>query len=294
MNLRNIRILSIAVALIGLTVLYGISLSAKTPLVALSDVPQYQGTYVTAHGMVETVYTTGKRTSLTLYDKGTRMEVVTWNPVESTAVGDWISVTGRVGTYRGVPQIVVDEMLSIEHIPHATPHITIADVSGHHGEYVSVEGRIVSLVMTGRNTVIHIKDDRRSIPVFVKGLPSDQDQAITRGDRVRIAGKVVQYRRNYEIKPLSWECITVLEKGEGGFTMDELALYPELYKGKEITIVGHPQHRNGRDYLTSNGLSLLLIDHQLPETQGTVTLHGRFDYDPALFAYGLWATDQKA
>jgi DNA/RNA endonuclease YhcR with UshA esterase domain len=123
--------------------------------------------------------------------------------------GDWISVTGGVGEYRGAKQLLPSSPDNIMVVDRPVADIAARPISALHGgllgQWVAVEGEVSDLrpMSSGMRVVVSDPDGSELLMVLFDSvwqtLPFSQTLSV--GDRVRAQGELAEYRGELELLP---------------------------------------------------------------------------------------------
>ena len=110
MKLKSIALLA---SIIGITILYLISMATKPPLIDLEDISEYNGKQIITTGIVSDYYTTSYGSQIiTIQSSNASAKVFIEGEVD-VEFGDKIQVTGEVQKYKNEWEIIVDSTLDL-------------------------------------------------------------------------------------------------------------------------------------------------------------------------------------
>jgi hypothetical protein len=112
----NIKYLSIVSAIAGILILYMLSLFTQTPLISISEVPEYEGQTITTNGTVIEYHTTSYENQLiTIQQNNDTLILFLESPIE-VSEGDIVKATGLVQQYQDDWELIIDtpDLISIE------------------------------------------------------------------------------------------------------------------------------------------------------------------------------------
>jgi len=183
--------------------------------IPLSDLPNHAGQEVTVNGRVVAAASFANGFKFTLDDGSGRAVLLLWHNVYDDTwaapqlnVGAVVQATGTVGQYEGEWQIEPDFGGDVQVTKpggsFATPR-TIGELAGHVGELAQISGAILRLEANSSGVKIFVGDDTGEIVVFVWRTVLDRipnNVALGEvGTRVRVNGRVENYRSNLELVP---------------------------------------------------------------------------------------------
>ncbi len=187
-------------------------------LAALDALPL--GGRATVAGQVRRVRTAGESLRImTLRQGDTEADVLiplslraVFGPPPEISAGDWLTVTGGVGEYRGRRQVMPASANALT-ITHGNPQLTAQrldirpigalnrDLIGH---WVATQGQIVRIREMNSGALLEIEDaagDQTTIAAFGAWLTWPFSQTITLGDRIMAQGALIDYKGKLEIQP---------------------------------------------------------------------------------------------
>ncbi|MFO7681730.1 MAG: OB-fold nucleic acid binding domain-containing protein [Chloroflexota bacterium] len=191
--------------------------TAETTSAALSlaELPNHLGQEVTVSGQVVAAASFSQGFKFTLDDGTGRAVLLLWHNVyddtwdaPKLTVGAAVKVTGKVGQFQEEWQIEPDfggdVKVTAPGSGYAPPR-AIGDLTNHVGEMAQISGAILRLESTSSAVKIFVGDDTGEIVVFVWRTILDRipnNVALGEpGTRVKINGRVENYRSNLELVP---------------------------------------------------------------------------------------------
>lgn len=135
-----------------------------------------------------------------------------FGPPPEISVGDWLTVTGGVGEYRGRRQVLPATAAAFT-ITHGDDNTTAQrldirpigafnrDLIGH---WVATEGRLTRIREIARGALLNIEDDagdETTLAVFDAWFSWPFSQTVTVGDRIVAQGTLIDYKGKLEIQP---------------------------------------------------------------------------------------------
>jgi DNA/RNA endonuclease YhcR with UshA esterase domain len=199
--------LVIAFSLLGVCVLYAISLVVTPPFVPLNEIALHEGTIVRTGGVITDFSSTasgnvlitlvGNQSELLLFvesaDKGTELL--------DLGYGDEIEVEGSVQVYRGTYELVVSGT-SIRKVTQGRDIAFVAQIAAHPEEYAGRRIRVVGYVADVHTHVFYLRDEAGSHQMRAALLDDAESSTLQKGDKV-IAEGVLSYdaeNMRYELK----------------------------------------------------------------------------------------------
>jgi len=188
---------------------------ASATTTTLADLPAHSGQEVTVSGQVVAAASFSQGFKFTLDDGTGRADLLLWHNVYDEAwdapqlnVGSTVQATGNVGQYDGAWQVEPDFGGDVKVTTlggNSAPARPIGDLANHVGETAQISGTILRLEGAGSGVKIFVGDDTGEIVVFVwrsilDRIPNNVALG-EEGTRVRINGRVENYRSNLELVP---------------------------------------------------------------------------------------------
>ena len=189
--------------------------SANPTTITLADLPAHLGAEVTVSGQVVSAASFSQGFKFTLDDGTGRVDLLLWHNVYDEAwdapqltVGATVQATGKVGQYDGAWQVEPDFGGDVKVTTpggSAAPARPIGELGNHVGETAQISGTILRLEGAGSGVKIFVGDETGEIVVFVWRTILDRipnNVALgEEGTRVKINGRVENYRSNLELVP---------------------------------------------------------------------------------------------
>jgi DNA/RNA endonuclease YhcR with UshA esterase domain len=183
--------------------------------ITLADLPAHSGAEVTVSGQVVAAASFSQGFKLTLDDGTGRAELLLWHNVYDEAwdapqlnIGATVQATGTAGQYDGTWQVEPDFGGDVDVITPGgsfAPARPIGELASHVGELAQISGTILRLEGAGSGVKIFVGDDTGEVVVFVWRTVLDRipnNVALgEEGTRVKINGRVENYRSNLELVP---------------------------------------------------------------------------------------------
>ncbi|MCS7061718.1 MAG: hypothetical protein RMN25_11215 [Anaerolineae bacterium] len=128
------------------------------------------------------------------------------------AVGDWITVTGSVGEYRGRRQVLparADHVFAIPARSNTVAHgFDLRPISAFNhdlvGHWVATAGQLTDIREIKQGALLEIEDEtgnQISVVAFDAWFSWPFSQTVTAGDRLAVQGVLVDYKGKLEIQP---------------------------------------------------------------------------------------------
>jgi DNA/RNA endonuclease YhcR with UshA esterase domain len=193
----------------------GVTAVAPSAAIPLADLPNHPGEEVTINGQVISTASFSQGFKFTLDDGSGRATLLMWHTVYDNSwdapklnIGAAVRVTGEVGQYEGEWQIEPnfggDVTVTTAGGDYA-PSRAIGELANHIGELAQISGVILRLESTSSAVKIFVGDDTGETVVFVWRTVLDRipnNVALGEpGTRVRVNGRVENYRSNLELVP---------------------------------------------------------------------------------------------
>ena len=189
--------------------------TAVSAAIPLADLPNYAGQEVTVNGRVVAAANFANGFKFTLDDGGGRAVLLLWHNVYDDSwdapllnIGAVVQATGSVSQYEGEWQIAPDFGGDVQVTTpggNYAPQRTIGELAGHVGEPAQISGTILRLEANSSSVKIFVGDDTGEIVVFVWRTVLDRipnNVALGEvGTKVRVNGRVENYRSNLELVP---------------------------------------------------------------------------------------------
>ncbi|MCB8983218.1 MAG: hypothetical protein H6659_05320 [Ardenticatenaceae bacterium] len=189
--------------------------TAVSAAIPLSTLPDYAGQEVTVNGRVVATSNFANGFKFTLDDGSGRAVLLLWHNVYDDTwdapqlnVGAAVQATGSVSLYEGEWQIEPDfggdVQVTTPGGSYAPPQ-AIGELANHVGELAQISGTILRLEANSSSVKIFVGDDTGEIVVFVWRTLLDRipnNVALGEvGTKVRVNGRVENYRSNLELVP---------------------------------------------------------------------------------------------
>ena len=189
--------------------------STNSVTISLADLPAHLGAEVTVSGQIVSAASFSQGFKFTLDDGTGRADLLLWHNVYDEAwdapqlnIGATVNATGKVGQFDGVWQVEPDfggDVKVTTSSGGSAPARAIGDLANHVGEAAQINGTILRLESTGSAVKIFVGDETGEIVVFVWRTILDRipnNVALgEEGTRVRVNGRVENYRSNLELVP---------------------------------------------------------------------------------------------
>ncbi len=135
-----------------------------------------------------------------------------FGPPPEISAGDWLTVTGGVGEYRGRRQVLPASADALAITPGdfevTARRLDIRPIGALNrdliGHWVATEGRLTNIYEIARGALLDIEDDAgdaTTIAMFDAWFTWPFSQTVTLGDRVAVQGALVDYKGKLEIQP---------------------------------------------------------------------------------------------
>jgi len=189
--------------------------TAVSAAILLSDLPNYAGQEVTVNGRIVATANFANGFKFTLDDGSGRAVLLLWHNVYDDSwaapqlnIGAAVQATGSVSQYEGdwqiAPKFGGDVQVTTPGGNYAPPR-TIAELASHINELAQISGTILRLEANSSSVKIFVGDDTGEIVVFVwrtvlDRIPNNVSLGEV-GTRVRVNGRVENYRSNLELVP---------------------------------------------------------------------------------------------
>ncbi len=188
---------------------------ANAGVISLADLPAHIGEEITVSGQVVATASFSQGFKFTLDDGAGRADLLLWHNVYDDAwdapqlnIGATVQATGKVGQFDGAWQVEPDFGGDVQVITPggaAAPARPIGELSSHVGETAQISGAILRLESSSSAVKIFVGDETGEIVVFVWRTILDRiPNKVALGEvgtRVRINGRVENYRSNLELTP---------------------------------------------------------------------------------------------
>ncbi|MBE2220116.1 MAG: hypothetical protein IAF02_01165 [Anaerolineae bacterium] len=189
--------------------------SANPSTIILADLPNHAGEEVTVSGQVVAAASFSKGFKFTLDDGTGRADLLLWHNVYDEAwdapqlnIGATVQATGKVGQFDGAWQVEPDFGGDVKVTTAGgsfAPARPVGELGSHVGELAQISGTILRLEGAGSGIKIFVGDDTGEVVVFVWRTILDRipnNVALgEEGTRVKINGRVENYRSNLELMP---------------------------------------------------------------------------------------------
>lgn len=169
----NIGKLVIVFSLLGVCILYGISVYVEPPYVPLDEVTAHEGTFVRTKGVITDLSVTRSGNMLVrIVDNQTELLIVINSAYKgegslNLSYGDEIEVEGRVQVYQGEYELVADEN-AITRRAHESTISFISQIALRPGDYEGRRIRIAGYVKDVYKRVFHLCDENGNYCMRVK------------------------------------------------------------------------------------------------------------------------------
>lgn len=209
---------AILLSIIGIIILYIISIQSKPKEISISEIEKYNGKYVIVQGVVIDDYSTRSSGKiLTIREGNSTLLVYIEKSSKNIEIGDKISVEGKVQKYQDEFEIVVLSDKSIEIIKHwKSNKISIKQLSKSPENYkdvnINISGYAIYVSTYENNTSFYLTDSlemgNNSLKVICNSNNSTV-QNFTEGDFVYVNGK-------FEFDEFSLRYVVKVEEKEHG------------------------------------------------------------------------------
>ena len=193
-------------SLIGVCVLYCITLFVSPPFVPLDEVALHEGAFVRTGGVITDFRVTASGNVLMKLE-GNQSELLLFvnsadkSPeLQNLGYGDEIEVEGRVQVYQGRYELVVSGT-DVEKVTHERDIAFVSQIAAHPGEYVGRRVRVIGYVEDAYTQVFYIRDEAGSYRMRVTlQSASLKNPALQEGDKVLVEGVL-----SYDAENLRYE-----------------------------------------------------------------------------------------
>jgi len=195
----NIKYITLLIALIGVVILYILSLYAQPPIIHLSELPDHEGKIITTQGTINKYHQTDYGNQIiTIIDNGTKATVFASTPTDIQS-GDVIQVTGSVEQYQDTWEIMVDDPKAIQILKKwdqsTTPLWEIAqNPTLYHDQNLNVTGYIDSIY----ESYLYFTDNENEHTILVI-LPQTNNITLHTGELV-----ILKAQFNYDPTQLQY------------------------------------------------------------------------------------------
>jgi len=135
-----------------------------------------------------------------------------FGPPPEISAGDWLTVTGGVGEYRGRRQVLPASADAFAITPGdfkaTAQRLDIRPIGALNrdliGHWVATEGRLTNIREIARGALLNIEDDagdETTIAMFDAWFTWPFSQTVTVGDRVVVQGALIDYKGKLEVQP---------------------------------------------------------------------------------------------
>jgi len=161
----NLGKLVISLSLLGVCILYGISLVIEPPYVPLDEVGAHESAFVRTRGVISDFYVTGSGNVLMrIMGNQTELLIFISSAANSANVlnlsyGDEIEVEGRVSVYQGEYELVADEN-AIKKVAHESNISFISQIALRPEHYKGRRIRVAGYVKDVYKRVFQLCDER--------------------------------------------------------------------------------------------------------------------------------------
>lgn len=194
-----------------------------------------------------------------------------------------------------IGSLLVLYLLSLVSHPALVP---LLEVPAHNGQHVMVQGVVTDYrTITYGSQLVTIRDIENSthmITLYIEGnVPVDY------GDFIQVDGEVHQYKGQWEIVINSPQSVILLQRKDNQSTpLWYLAEHPETYLDTSVTVTGLVTQKHTESCVLTDQTNTYTLhvsyDLRYPHqfTNGdTVTVTGRFLYEPTMLHYILKTTE---
>jgi uncharacterized protein YdeI (BOF family) len=193
----NLKYYSILFAIIGISVLYAMTLFSKPVVIELSKLPQYEGKQITTQGIVKNYYSTKYGNQMITIEDNNASATVFSEEEITVEYGDKIRVTGEVQKYNDCWEIIVNDKRSITIIQKweniSMPLWQIVQNPGRYeGLNVNVSGYVDSLY----DDYFYLIDEKGDYSILVF-YNSYEPEAVYPGQKVSVAGLFSFEKENF-------------------------------------------------------------------------------------------------
>jgi len=188
---------SLIFAVVGICLLYALSLFSKPAVIELSKLPEYEGKQITTQGIVKSYYSTKYGSQIIIIEDNNTSATVFSEEETIVEYGDKIRVTGEVQKYNDGWEIIVNDKHSITIIQKweniSMPLWQIVQNPGRYeGLNVNVSGYVDSLY----DDYFHLIDEKGEYSLLVLYTPYQPD-AVSPGQKVSVAGLFSFEKENF-------------------------------------------------------------------------------------------------
>lgn len=190
----------IIISVIGIIILYFVSIQSKPKEISINEIKNYEGRYVIIEGIIIDEYTTNTKSKIyTIFEDNSTALILVEKSSKNIEIGDKIRVEGKVQKYQDLYEIVVLSDKSIEFLEHWDDrNITIQQLANSPQDYlntnVNVSGYAIYVEFDGYNTTFYLTDNltngNNSLKVVCKSINATVPK-IRDCDLVFVKGKFV-------------------------------------------------------------------------------------------------------
>jgi DNA/RNA endonuclease YhcR with UshA esterase domain len=176
--------------------------------------------------------------------------------------------------------------------------ISLSALPAYNGQQVIVQGVVTEYRTTTYGTqLITIRDTENSthsVALYIEG-----EVSVEYGDTVKVIGEVQQYKEQWEVSVNNPQFVTILQQWNNqSFPLWQLAENPGKYVGTNVNVTGivTQKHESSFSLTDPAGKYSIVVSydsscpHQFSKDD-SVTIAGRFLYEPKAFQYALKATE---
>ena len=196
----------IGFSLIGVCVLYCITLFVTPPFVPLDEVALHEEAFVRTSGVITDFSVTASGNVLiTLEGNQSELPIFVESADKSPELlnlgyGDEIEVEGRVQVYRGTYELVVSGT-DIKKVTHERDIAFVSQIAAHPEAYAGVRIRVIGYVEDAYTQVFYIRDEAGTYRMRVTlREASTANPALQEGDKVLVEGVL-----SYDAENLRYE-----------------------------------------------------------------------------------------
>jgi exonuclease VII large subunit len=211
----------IVFSLLGVCVLYGISLVVTPPFVPLDEVALHEGAVVRTAGIITDFSVTESGNVLMKLEVNQSELLLFVDPADTSAelldlgYGDEIEVEGSVQVYRGEYELMVSGT-GVKKVTHERDITFVSQVAAHPEEYAGRRIRVVGYAEDVYTHVFYLRDEAGNHRMRVTLMDiTITNTALEEGDKV-IAEGVLSYdaeNMRYELNVVAWQpAFAVIER----------------------------------------------------------------------------------
>jgi hypothetical protein len=173
-----------------------------------------------------------------------------------------------------------------------TVSVELNELRSYEGKEVAAQGIVAEKYETkSGNTVLKLRHENTSSPVFVKGSLN-----VDIGDEVRVTGEVQCYNREYEIVVPDSSKVEIISKwSSNAISIAQLKYQIEKYKNTNVNITGYASSVSASEFTLVDNLSscrcfikvVLRKTLSLPSEKQLVYVKATLVYNENTFSYFL-------